>query len=336
MGLPGGEKTKTGQYSTNEEVLSKLEKEHPIIAKILDYREITKLRSTYVEALPALIQPKTGRVHTTFNQTIAATGRLSSVSPNLQNIPIRTERGQQIRKAFVARDEDHVILSADYSQIELRLVAEIAKEEAMLEAFRSGIDIHQATAARVYGVPLEEVSREMRSKAKMVNFGIIYSISAFGLSQRLGVPRKEAAELIDNYFAQYPGIKNYMSDTLEFARAHGYVKTMMGRRRYLKDINSRNFTVRGFAEREAINSPVQGSAADLIKLAMIRIHREMQELRLRSRMTLQVHDELVFDVYKPELETLRELVVRCMQTAIETQVPIVVETGVGANWLEAH
>lgn len=336
MGLPGGEKTKTGQYSTNEEVLSKLEKEHPIIAKILDYREITKLRSTYVEALPALIQPKTGRVHTTFNQTIAATGRLSSVSPNLQNIPIRTERGQQIRKAFVARDEEHVILSADYSQIELRLVAEIAKEEAMLEAFRSGIDIHQATAAKVYGVSLDEVTREMRSKAKMVNFGIIYSISAFGLSQRLGIPRKEAAELIENYFTQYPGIKNYMSDTLEFARAHGYVKTMMGRRRYLKDINSRNFTVRGFAEREAINSPVQGSAADLIKMAMISIHKEMQAKQMRSRMTLQVHDELVFDVYKPELETLRELVVQKMQNAIKTTVPILVETGVGANWLEAH
>lgn len=336
MGLPGGEKTKTGQYSTNEEVLSKLEKEHPIIAKILDYREITKLRSTYVEALPALIQPKTGRVHTTFNQTIAATGRLSSVSPNLQNIPIRTERGQQIRKAFVARDADHVILSADYSQIELRLVAEIAKEEAMLEAFRSGIDIHQATAAKVYGVSLDEVTREMRSKAKMVNFGIIYSISAFGLSQRLGVPRKEAAELIENYFAQYPGIKNYMNDTLEFARAHGYVKTMMGRRRYLKDINSRNFTVRGFAEREAINSPVQGSAADLIKMAMISIHKEMQDKQMRSRMTLQVHDELVFDAYKPELEALRELVVQKMQNAIKTTVPILVETGVGENWLEAH
>ncbi len=336
MGLPGGEKTKTGQYSTNEEVLSKLEKEHPIIAKILDYREITKLRSTYVEALPALIQPKTGRVHTTFNQTIAATGRLSSVSPNLQNIPIRTERGQQIRKAFVARDADHVILSADYSQIELRLVAEIAKEEAMLEAFRSGIDIHQATAAKVYGVSLDEVTREMRSKAKMVNFGIIYSISAFGLSQRLGVPRKEAAELIENYFAQYPGIKNYMNDTLEFARAHGYVKTMMGRRRYLKDINSRNFTVRGFAEREAINSPVQGSAADLIKMAMISIHKEMQAKQMRSRMTLQVHDELVFDAYKPELEALRELVVQKMQNAIKTTVPILVETGVGENWLEAH
>jgi DNA polymerase-1 len=336
MGLPNGEKTKTGQYSTNEEVLSKLEKEHPIIGKILDYREIAKLRSTYVEALPALIHPKTGRVHTTFNQTIAATGRLSSVSPNLQNIPIRTERGQHIRKAFVARDADHVIVSADYSQIELRLVAEIAGETAMLEAFRQGIDIHQSTAARVYGVSLEEVTKEMRSKAKMVNFGIIYSISAFGLSQRLGIPRKEAAGLIENYFTQFPGIKAYMNDTLEFARANGYVKTMMGRRRYLKDINSRNFTVRGFAEREAINSPVQGSAADMIKLAMIRIHEEFTTRKLRSRMTLQVHDELVFDAHKDELDVILPIIKECMVGAMKLNVPIEVDTGVGANWLEAH
>ncbi len=336
MGLPNAEKTKTGQYSTNEEVLSKLEKEHPIIGKILDYREIAKLRSTYVDALPALINPKTGRVHTTFNQTIAATGRLSSVSPNLQNIPIRTERGQHIRKAFVARDADHVIVSADYSQIELRLVAEIAGETAMLEAFRQGIDIHQSTAARVYGVGLDEVTKEMRSKAKMVNFGIIYSISAFGLSQRLGIPRKEAAGLIENYFAQFPGIKAYMNDTLEFARANGYVKTMMGRRRYLKDINSRNFTVRGFAEREAINSPVQGSAADLIKLAMIKIHEEFSKRNLRSRMTLQVHDELVFDAHKDEVDIILPIIKDCMVNAMKTTVPIEVETGIGANWLEAH
>jgi DNA polymerase-1 len=283
-----------------------------------------------------LIHPKTGRIHTTFNQTIAATGRLSSVSPNLQNIPIRTDRGQQVRKAFIARDEDHILISADYSQIELRLVAEIAQEEAMLEAFRTGIDIHTATAAKVYGVALDAVTREMRSKAKMVNFGIIYSISAFGLSQRLGVPRKEAAELIENYFTQYPGIKNYMNDTLEFARANGYVKTMMGRRRYLKDINSRNFTVRGFAEREAINSPVQGSAADLIKIAMIRIHDEFKKQNLKSRMTLQVHDELVFDAHKSELDIVIPLVENCMKTAIATKVPIEVETGTGLNWLEAH
>jgi DNA polymerase-1 len=336
MKLPNAEKTKTGQYSTNEEVLSKLEKQHPIIGKILDYREITKLRSTYVEALPALIHPSTNRVHTTFNQTIAATGRLSSVSPNLQNIPIRTERGQQVRKAFVARDADHVIVSADYSQIELRLVAEIAGESSMLEAFRQGIDIHQSTAAKVYGVTLDEVTKEMRSKAKMVNFGIIYSISAFGLSQRLGISRKEAAELIENYFIQFPGIKKYMNATLEFARENGFVKTMMGRRRYLKDINSRNFTVRGFAEREAINSPVQGSAADMIKLAMIQIHQQIKQKKLRSRMTLQVHDELVFDAHKDELEILLPIIKECMIHAFKTEVPIEVETGVGQNWLEAH
>ena len=336
MGLPGAEKTKTGQYATGEEILSKLEKEHPIAAKLLDYREMTKLKSTYVDSLPQLINSVTGRIHTTFNQTIAATGRLSSVNPNLQNIPIRTDRGRQIRKAFIARDAQHILISADYSQIELRLVAEIAKEESMMEAFRNGIDIHQATAAKVYGVALEDVSREMRSKAKMVNFGIIYSISAFGLSQRLGVPRKEAAELIDNYFKQYPGIRAYMNDTLEFARAHGYVKTMMGRRRYLKDINSRNFTVRGFAEREAINSPVQGSAADLIKLAMIQIHKEMKERQLRSKMTLQVHDELVFDAHIDEVDELKELIARNMKHAIKTTVPIDIEIGTGLNWLEAH
>jgi DNA polymerase-1 len=334
--LPGATKTKTGQYATGEEILSKLKSEHPIAEKLVNYREITKLKSTYVDALPQLIHPKTGRVHTTFNQTIAATGRLSSVNPNLQNIPIRTERGREIRKAFIARNEDYLIMSADYSQIELRLVAEIAGEEAMMEAFRNGIDIHQSTAAKVYGVALEEVTREMRSKAKMVNFGIIYSISAFGLSQRLGIPRKEAAELIDNYFIQFPGIRNYMNDTLEFARKHGYVKTIMGRRRYLKDINSRNFTVRGFAEREAINSPVQGSAADMIKLAMIKIHAEIKNRGLKSRMTLQVHDELVFDVYKPEMEELKELVISNMKNAMQTTVPIDVEAGSGLNWLEAH
>ena len=336
LGLPGAEKTKTGQFATGEEILSKLEKEHPIAAKLLDYREITKLKSTYVDSLPNLINPVTGRIHTTFNQTIASTGRLSSVNPNLQNIPIRTDRGQQVRKAFVARDADHVLVSADYSQIELRLVAEIANEEAMLEAFTKGIDIHQATAARVYGVALEDVTREMRSKAKMVNFGIIYSISAFGLSQRLGVPRREAAELIENYFAQYPGIKGYMSSTLEFAREHGYVKTMMGRRRYLKDINSRNFTIRGFAEREAINSPVQGSAADLIKMAMIGIHQEFKDKNLRSKMTLQVHDELVFDAHKDEVEIIKPIILHHMRTAFKTTVPIEVEIGTGMNWLEAH
>ena len=336
LGIPGGEKTKTGQFSTGEEVLSKLEKDHPIASKLLDYREIAKLKSTYVDSLPNLVNAATGRIHTTFNQTIAATGRLSSVQPNLQNIPIRTDRGQHIRKAFVARDNDHVLVSADYSQIELRLVAEIAQEQAMLEAFQNGLDIHQATAARVYGIALDEVTKEMRSKAKMVNFGIIYSISAFGLSQRLGVPRKEAAELIENYFATYPGIKKYMSETLEFARANGYVKTMMGRRRYLKDINSRNFTVRGFAEREAINSPVQGSAADMIKIAMINIHNEFKKQNLRSKMTLQVHDELVFDAHKEEVEIIKPIILEKMRTAIPTKVPIEVEIGTGENWLQAH
>jgi DNA polymerase-1 len=256
--LPQDKKTATGQASTNEEVLQRLAPEFPIAAKILDYREIAKLKSTYVDALPELIHAKTGRVHTTFNQTIAATGRLSSINPNLQNIPIRSERGMKIRRAFIPRDENHTLISADYSQIELRLVAEISNEENMLKDFRDGIDIHTATAARVFGVPTTEVTKEMRSKAKMVNFGIIYSISAFGLSQRLGIPRKEAASLIENYFIQYPGIKKYMDDTLVFARENGFVKTIMGRRRYLKDIKSKNFTVRGFAEREAINAPVQG------------------------------------------------------------------------------
>ena len=334
--IPGATKTKTGQYATGEEILSKLENEHPIASKLLDYREIAKLKSTYVDSLPQLINEVTGRIHTTFNQTIAATGRLSSVNPNLQNIPIRTNRGREIRKAFIARDADHVLVSADYSQIELRLVAEIAQEESMMEAFRKGLDIHQATAAKVYGVPLEEVTKEMRSKAKMVNFGIIYSISAFGLSQRLGIRRKEAAELIENYFLQYPGIKTYMNDTLVFAREHGYVKTMMGRRRYLKDINSRNFTVRGFAEREAVNSPVQGSAADLIKLAMIQIHADMKSRKMRSVMTLQVHDELVFDARRDELDVLKELISLHMKNAIKTTVPIDIEIGVGENWLEAH
>jgi DNA polymerase-1 len=334
--LPVDKKTATGQHSTNEEVLSKLAQEYPIAEKILEYRELTKLKSTYVDALPQMINAQTGRVHTTFNQTIAATGRLSSIGPNLQNIPIRTERGQRVRKAFIARDEEHVLVSADYSQIELRLAAEMSGDENMLDAFRKGLDIHQATAARVYNVSLEDVTKEMRSKAKMVNFGIIYSISAFGLSQRLGIPRKEAADLIENYFKQYPKLRNYMSETLEFARHHGYVKTIMGRRRYLKDINSRNFTVRGFAEREAINSPLQGSAADLIKLAMINIYAEFHQMKLRSKMTLQVHDELVFDAHKDELDIIKPIIHDKMVQAIKTNVPLEVEIGIGVNWLDAH
>lgn len=283
-----------------------------------------------------MVNVKTGRVHTTFNQTIASTGRLSSIGPNLQNIPIRTERGQRVRKAFIARDSEHILLSADYSQIELRLAAEISGDENMLEAFRQRLDIHQATAARVYNVALADVTKEMRSKAKMVNFGIIYAISAFGLSQRLGIPRKEAAELIENYFVQYPKLRNYMSDTLEFARHHGYVKTLMGRRRYLKDINSRNFTVRGFAEREAINSPLQGSAADLVKLAMIHIHEEFKRQNLKSKMTLQVHDELVFDTHKDEVDLVKPIIREKMIQAIKTNVPLEVEIGIGYNWLHAH
>lgn len=334
--LPVDKKTATGQHSTNEEVLSKLAHDYPIAEKILEYRELTKLKSTYVDALPQMVNVKTGRVHTTFNQTIASTGRLSSIGPNLQNIPIRTERGQRVRKAFIARDSEHILLSADYSQIELRLAAEISGDENMLEAFRQGLDIHQATAARVYNVALADVTKEMRSKAKMVNFGIIYAISAFGLSQRLGIPRKEAAELIENYFVQYPKLRNYMSETLEFARHNGYVKTIMGRRRYLKDINSRNFTVRGFAEREAINSPLQGSAADLVKLAMIHIHEEFKRQNLKTKMTLQVHDELVFDTHKNEVDLIKPIIREKMIEAIKTNVPLEVEIGVGSNWLDAH
>jgi DNA polymerase-1 len=329
-------KTKTGQFSTNEEVLQKLGHQYPITSRILDYRELAKLKSTYVDALPLLIHPHTGRVHTTFNQTIAATGRLSSISPNLQNIPIKTERGQQVRKAFITGSDAFLIVSADYSQIELRLMAEMSGDEAMLTAFAEGMDIHQATAARVFGVAPDQVTREMRSKAKMVNFGIIYSISAFGLSQRLGIPRTEAKELIEQYFLRFPGIRSYMDDTLAFARANGYVKTIMGRRRYLKDINSRNFTIRGIAEREAINAPVQGSAADLIKLAMINIHRRINESGLLSRMTLQVHDELVFEMHRSEEAILLPLIREEMTSALQTKVPLVVEIGQGTDWLSAH
>lgn len=329
-------KTATGQFSTNEETLSKLAKDYEIIDHILDYRELAKLKSTYVDAIPALINPKTHRLHTTFNQTIAATGRLSSVNPNLQNIPIKTDRGKEIRKAFIPKNDDYTILSADYSQIELRIVAEMSKEKNMLEDFRKGIDIHTATAAKVYGVSIEEVSKTQRSNAKMVNFGIIYAISAFGLSQRLRIPRKEAAELIDNYFIQYPGIKNYMNETLEFARSHGYVKTILGRRRYLKDINSANHTVRSAAEREAVNAPIQGSAADMIKVAMIQIHDELIKRKLKTKMTLQVHDELVFDAYTPELDEVKQIILEKMQSAIPMEVPIIAEIGDGRNWLEAH
>ncbi|WP_421942109.1 DNA polymerase I [Pedobacter sp.] len=333
---PKAKKTKTGQYQTGEDVLLALAGKSDIVQDILDFRQLQKLKSTYVDALPLMVNPKTGRVHTSYNQAVAATGRLSSNNPNLQNIPIRTERGREVRKAFIARDEDHILLSADYSQIELRIIADISKEENMLDAFSKGIDIHTATAAKVYGVSIEEVDGTQRRNAKAVNFGIIYGQSAFGLSQNLGIPRKEAAEIIEQYFAQYPGIKRYMSDTMNFARENGFVETIMGRRRYLRDINSANQTVRGFAERNAINAPIQGSAADMIKIAMINIHKDMKAQNLQSTMTMQVHDELVFDVLKTEKEAVKAIILERMPNAIKTTVPIVVEIGEGDNWLAAH
>ncbi|WP_426326602.1 DNA polymerase I [Pedobacter sp. R-06] len=333
---PKAKKTKTGQYQTGEDVLMALASKSDIVQDILDFRQLQKLKSTYVDALPLMVNPKTGRVHTSYNQAVAATGRLSSNNPNLQNIPIRTERGREVRKAFIARDENHILLSADYSQIELRIIAEISKEENMLDAFSKGIDIHTATAAKVYGVSIEEVDGTRRRNAKAVNFGIIYGQSAFGLSQNLGIPRKEAAEIIEQYFTQYPGIKRYMSDTMNFARENGFVETIMGRRRYLRDINSANQTVRGFAERNAINAPIQGSAADMIKIAMINIHKEMKAQNLQSTMTMQVHDELVFDVVRSEKEAMKAIIQDKMANAIKLTVPIVVEIGEGDNWLAAH
>lgn len=333
---PKAKKTKTGQYQTGEDVLMALASKSDIVQDILDFRQLQKLKSTYVDALPLMVNPKTGRVHTSYNQAVAATGRLSSNNPNLQNIPIRTERGREVRKAFIARDENHILLSADYSQIELRIIAEISKEENMLDAFSKNIDIHTATAAKVYGIAIEDVDSTQRRNAKAVNFGIIYGQSAFGLSQNLGIPRKEAAEIIEQYFAQYPGIKRYMSDTMNFARENGFVETIMGRRRYLRDINSANQTVRGFAERNAINAPIQGSAADMIKIAMINIHREMKAQNLQSTMTMQVHDELVFDVVKSEKEVMKAIIQDKMANAIKLTVPIVVEIGEGENWLAAH
>ncbi|MFD1629977.1 DNA polymerase I [Pseudopedobacter beijingensis] len=333
---PKAKKTKTGQYQTGEDVLLALANKSDIVKDILDFRQLQKLKSTYVDALPQLINSKTGRVHTSYNQAVAATGRLSSNNPNLQNIPIRTEKGREVRKAFIPRDERHILLSADYSQIELRIIAEISKDENMLDAFSKGLDIHTATAAKVYGLDIKEVTSDQRRNAKAVNFGIIYGQSAFGLSQNLGIPRKEAAEIIENYFEQYKGIKDYMSDTMNFARENGYVETIMGRRRYLRDINSANATVRGFAERNAINAPIQGSAADMIKIAMLNIHKDMTAKKLQSKMTMQVHDELVFDVLITEKEAVKEIILDRMKNAIKTSVPIVVEIGEGKNWLEAH
>ena len=329
-------KTKTGQYATNEQVLQELAAEHPLVQRILDYRGVTKLKSTYVDTLPGAIWLKSGRIHTSFRQADTSTGRLASDNPNLQNIPIRTEQGREIRKAFVPRDENHLLMSADYSQIELRIIAALAKEAGLIEAFRQNLDIHTATAARVFGVFLDMVTPEMRRKAKMVNYGIAYGISAFGLAQRLAIPRKEAAEIIEHYFAQFPGVRKYMSDTIEFAREHGYVETVTGRRRYMRDIRSSNATVRSGAERNAINAPIQGSAADMIKIAMGNIHREICQRGLKTRMLLQVHDELVFDLYKPEEAEVRAFVEDKMRNAIPLEVPIEVEIGVGQTWLEAH
>ena len=329
-------KTKSGQYSTSEQVLSKLEDEHPIITKILDYRGLKKLLTTYAEALPSYIDPGTGKIHTRFNQAEAATGRLSSLNPNLQNIPIRTEEGRKIRKAFVTGDDDYVFFSADYSQVELRLMAHLSQTKELIDAFNHGIDIHSATAAKIYHVPLEEVTPEMRRRAKTANFGIIYGISAWGLAERLRISRKEGKELIDGYFELYPGVKKYMEEAVEKGRKKEYVETIMGRRRYLRDINSRNAVVRGMAERNAINAPIQGSAADIIKMAMICIHRRIKEEGLRSRMLIQVHDELNFKCYKPEQEQLERLVVNCMEHVVSLSVPLTVSTGFGANWYEAH
>lgn len=329
-------KTKTGQYATGEDVLSKLEGKHPIVAKILDYRELVKLKSTYVDTLPLLVNERTKRIHTTFNQVVAVTGRLSSDNPNLQNIPIRTERGRQIRKAFIPRNEEYILLSADYSQIELRIVASISKDPNMCEAFISGKDIHTATAAKVYGIDESEVTKEMRYKAKSVNFGIIYGQGAFGLADNLNIPRAEAKQLIDNYFAQYGSIKNYMDNEINFAREHGYVQTLLGRKRWLKDITSNNATVRSYAERNAINAPIQGSAADMIKVAMINIHKELKGMNIKSKMILQVHDELVFDVYKPELDLIKPIIEKHMKEALPLNVPVEVGMGTGVNWLEAH
>jgi len=329
-------KTATKQYSTAEDVLVKLAHKHPIVQTVLDYRSLTKLKSTYVDVLPTLVNPVTGRVHTSYNQAVAATGRLSSNNPNLQNIPIRTERGREIRKAFVPRGAEFTLLSADYSQIELRIIASVSNDEGMMAAFRDGMDIHTATAATIYGISPEEVTRDQRRNAKSVNFGIIYGISAFGLSENIGISRKEAGEIIEQYFAKFPGIKRYMDDTIRSAREHEYVETIMGRRRYIRDINSANGVMRGFAERNAINAPIQGSAADMIKIAMIRIHDEFRSKKLKSKMILQVHDELVFDTHLGEIETVKMIVRECMQNAISMKVPIEVEMNTGANWLEAH
>jgi DNA polymerase-1 len=335
---PKAKKTKTGQYATGEDVLQKLAANNPIVADILGFRELTKLKSTYVDSLPQIINSKTGRVHTSYAQAVAVTGRLSSNNPNLQNIPIRSDRGREIRKAFIPRTPDRILVSADYSQIELRIVAAISGDPNMCEAFKQGKDIHTATAAKVYNIAEADVTKEMRYKAKSVNFGIIYGQGAFGLAENLGIPRAEAKEIIDNYKKEFVGITSYMDDTVKFAQTYGYVQTLMGRKRWLKDINSSNFTVRGFAERNAVNSPIQGTAADMIKLAMITIHEKMKSAGMVSKMILQVHDELVFDVVQDELEALKPLILESMKLALPlpNDVPVEAELGAGENWLVAH
>ena len=335
---PKAKKTKTGQYATGEDVLTKLAAKHKIVDDILNFRELSKLKSTYVDALPAILNPKTGRIHTSYAQAVAVTGRLSSTNPNLQNIPIRSERGREVRKAFIPRDPSRILVSADYSQIELRVVAAISGDPNMCDAFKQGKDIHTATAAKVYGIAESEVTKEQRYKAKSVNFGIIYGQGAFGLAENLGISRTEAKEIIDNYKKEFPNIQLYMDQQINKAKEQGFVETLMGRKRWLRDINSSNFTVRGFAERNAINSPIQGSAADMIKLAMIKIHHEMKKQHWESKMILQVHDELVFDAVESELPALKALILACMTTAMELPngVPVEAEIGQGKNWLEAH
>ena len=328
-------KTKTGQYVTSEEVLESLSSKHPIVKKILEYRGIKKLLSTYVEALPELINPKTGKIHTSYNQTVTATGRLSSSNPNLQNIPIRDEMGKEIRRAFIP-DEGHVFFSADYSQIELRIMAHLSQDENMVSAFNAGEDIHTATSAKIYGVDTSEVTKDMRRNAKTANFGIIYGISAFGLSERLGISRTEAKTLIEGYFKTYPGVQDYITNSVNKAKENGYVETIFGRKRYLSDINSANSVVRAFAERNAVNAPIQGSAADIIKIAMVNIDRRFICEGIKSQMILQVHDELNFNVLESELEKVKEIVIEEMQNAYKLRVPLIADYGIGKNWLEAH
>ena len=329
-------KTKTGYYSTSEDVLEKLRGKHPIVEKLLAYRGLKKLLSTYIDALPALIHAETGKIHTSFNQAVTATGRLSSTNPNLQNIPVRDELGREIRKAFIPDNDDCLFFSADYSQIELRIMAHLSGDPHMIEAFRSGADIHAATAAKIYGVSIEEVTSDMRRKAKTANFGIIYGISVFGLAERLGISRSESKELIDGYFKTYPRIRVYMDESIEVARKQGYVETIFKRKRFLPDIHSHNAVVRGYAERNAINAPIQGSAADVIKLAMVRIFQRFEDEGLRSKMILQVHDELNFNVYRNEAERVKQIVLEEMERVVPLQVPLIADCGEGKNWLEAH